>query len=823
MITADVVSTAAEKLLSDKPLCDLFYNTLVCIHQRFEQLDGYLNNVLVKLVSGSLWKKSAASTTAFFKALEKLGTVAYPVILTGFASTEFKEFIKSVSSQKDLLYKLAAFLPQLSTHQQKKMSSTILDIVKDRSIFDWSKSLDAAPSLHAEMIFSRGTLIYVKKLALRNNDLFVRTIKSSTSFQCEGLSNSVIGPKKKKPLFKLARNPRRTMTYDHDKIDFYSAMAEYNLKETDLAGLPSTPRLRPATDELDPCSTATTTSLYSLDDVYQTALKVHGSKEAVNAQRRPLIPIEKKLTEAELMRTRMRVEAEHPTSGADRVVAIAFIMNTCDMVLKYIAAYLTGSKSIFAEAIHSTMDTCNQLILLLGIHYSRKHPNPQFPYGYGNMRYVTSLISGCGILGFGCGLSIYHGISGLLHPATLETLTYAYYALAMSFCFQGAAAITAYREIRIKANKAGTTISNYVRTAADPSLNVVLLEDTAAVTGVKAYIYFYFITLFDALGSVAIGGLLGTVAMFIIRTNAQHLVGRSLPQRITQDIVARLNNDPAISSVHDVKATALGVEQSRFKAELDFDGRMITRRYIEQETDIHDLFQQVKSLESEEELQEWMEDHGEKIIDRLGILFLDVLFPLDVQKIIFVDADQVVRSDLIELMNYGLDGNPYGYVPFCDSRQSMEGFRFWKQGYRRNHLAGRKYHISALYVVDLHKFRQIAAGDRLRGQYQGLSADPNSLSNLDQDLPNNMIHQVRIKSLPQEWLWCETWCDDESKGSAKTIDLCNNPQTKEPKLESAQRIIPEWRDYDREIKEVISRRREGLEAKSAKVDDHTEL
>lgn len=79
--------------------------------------------------------------------------------------------------------------------------------------------------------------------------------------------------------------------------------------------------------------------------------------------------------------------------------------------------------------------------------------------------------------------------------------------------------------------------------------------------------------------------------------------------------------------------------------------------------------------------------------------------------------------------------------------------------------------ISALYVVDLKKFRRIAAGDRLRGQYQGLSQDPNSLSNLDQDLPNNMIHQVAIKSLPQDWLWCETWCSDESKKTAKTIDL----------------------------------------------------
>lgn len=124
------------------------------------------------------------------------------------------------------------------------------------------------------------------------------------------------------------------------------------------------------------------------------------------------------------------------------------------------------------------------------------------------------------------------------------------------------------------------------------------------------------------------------------------------------------------------------------------------------------------------------------------ILFLDVLFPLNLKKIIFVDTDQIVRTDLTELRDLDLGGAPYGYTPFCDSNTEMEGFRFWKQGYWRNHLAGRKYHISAIYVVDLVKFRQIAAGDRLRGQYQALSQDPNSLSNLDQDLPNNMIHQV---------------------------------------------------------------------------------
>ncbi|KAM4558824.1 UDP-glucose:glycoprotein glucosyltransferase 2 isoform 2-T2 [Odontesthes bonariensis] len=201
----------------------------------------------------------------------------------------------------------------------------------------------------------------------------------------------------------------------------------------------------------------------------------------------------------------------------------------------------------------------------------------------------------------------------------------------------------------------------------------------------------------------------------------------------------------------------------------------------------------------------WLHQQTEKqrIIWGYKILFLDVLFPLAVDKIIFVDADQIVRADLKELRDLDLEGAPYGYTPFCDSRREMEGYRFWKTGYWASHLGQRRYHISALYVVDLKKFRKIAAGDRLRGQYQALSQDPNSLSNLDQDLPNNMIHQVAIKSLPQEWLWCETWCDDASKVTAKTIDLCNNPKTKEPKLTAATRIVSEWVEYDSEIKGLL--------------------
>ena len=135
--------------------------------------------------------------------------------------------------------------------------------------------------------------------------------------------------------------------------------------------------------------------------------------------------------------------------------------------------------------------------------------------------------------------------------------------------------------------------------------------------------------------------------------------------------------------------------------------------------------------------------------------------------------------------------------------------------------------------VDLVRFRAMAAGDQLRVIYDNLSKDPGSLANLDQvggadpvrglprappcaglgfisptisrsaapqDLPNYAQHGVPIFSLPQEWLWCESWCGNATKAAAKTIDLCNNPQTKEPKLEGARRIVPEWVGLDEEAR-----------------------
>lgn len=91
----------------------------------------------------------------------------------------------------------------------------------------------------------------------------------------------------------------------------------------------------------------------------------------------------------------------------------------------------------------------------------------------------------------------------------------------------------------------------------------------------------------------------------------------------------------------------------------------------------------------------WLRAQKEKQREIWGykILFLDVLFPLDLDKVIFVDADQIVRTDMKELVDLDLQGAPYGFTPMCDSREEIEGFRFWKQGYWKSFLKGLPYHI----------------------------------------------------------------------------------------------------------------------------------
>lgn len=201
-------------------------------------------------------------------------------------------------------------------------------------------------------------------------------------------------------------------------------------------------------------------------------------------------------------------------------------------MFKFFAWLYTGSHSMFAECIHSLADTTNQLILAYGIHKSTQTADPDHPYGYTNMKYVSSLISGVGIFCVGTGLSFYHGIMGLLTPVPVEDFFWAFCILGGSLLSEGATLMVAVNSIRHSAKLANMSFREYVMRGEDPSVNVVLFEDAAAVLSVFLAASCMGVSTLtgsstpDAVGSLLVGCMLGGVASFIISTNVQALVGR---------------------------------------------------------------------------------------------------------------------------------------------------------------------------------------------------------------------------------------------------------------------------------------------------------
>ncbi|XP_029416543.1 zinc transporter 9 isoform X3 [Nannospalax galili] len=262
-------------------------------------------------------------------------------------------------------------------------------------------------------------------------------------------------------------------------------------------------------------------------------------------------------------------------------------------------------------------------LLALGISKSVQTPDPSHPYGFSNMRYIVSLISGVGIFMMGAGLSWYHGVMGLLHPQPMESLLWAYCILAGSLVSEGATLLVAINELRRSAQAKGTSFYKYVMESRDPSTNVVLLEDTAAVLGVIIAATCMGLTsitgnpLYDSLGSLGVGTLLGMVSTFLIYTNTEALLGRSIQPEQVQRLTELLESDPSVRAIHDVKATDLGLGKVRFKAEVDFDGRVVTRSYLEKQ-DFDQMLQEIQEVKTPEQLEAFMLKHGENIIDTLG-------------------------------------------------------------------------------------------------------------------------------------------------------------------------------------------------------------
>ncbi|XP_065159015.1 proton-coupled zinc antiporter SLC30A9, mitochondrial [Atheta coriaria] len=409
------------------------------------------------------------------------------------------------------------------------------------------------------------------------------------------------------------------------------AMSDFLLKPSDLEALPKTKRRSPY--ESEPPIT-----VYWRKDVEAKALDVWGSKDLLLKEvikrdierkkyQQNIFTVKRRLRDyrREMGKfTEVSVENESGLMGrSGKVVLMAVGINMTNFLFKLGAWILTGSHSLFSECIHSLADTINQVILAYGIHKSVQIADSTHPYGYTNMRYVASLISGVGIFCVGTGLSVYHGISGLIDPQPMEDLFWGYCILGGSLISEGATWYVAFMSIRKGAIECKMSIRDYIFRGQDPSVNVVLLEDAAAVIGVTVAATCMGLSSYlnspipDACGSLLIGGILGTVASFIIYTNVAALVGRSIPEENLDKINAELEADVMIRAIHDVKGIDMGNYLVRYKAEMDFDGRELTRAYLDKQ-DLNSLLEEVHKFENIDQLEEFMLKHGESIVDMMG-------------------------------------------------------------------------------------------------------------------------------------------------------------------------------------------------------------
>ncbi|KAJ8954820.1 hypothetical protein NQ314_007011 [Rhamnusium bicolor] len=397
----------------------------------------------------------------------------------------------------------------------------------------------------------------------------------------QSLEGKVIGKTEEadsKPLVKSPPKKRKRVdlsaqSLERNFITPVKAMSDFLLKPTDLETLPKTKRRSPY--ESEPPIT-----VYWRKDVEAKSLEIWGSIENLQKERlkrdierrkyqQNIFTVKRRLRNyrREMGKSADVVEVASGLMGrSGKVVLTAVAINGTNFLFKLFAWIYTGSHSMFSECIHSLADTINQLILAYGIHKSVQIADAYHPYGYSNMKYVASLISGVGIFCVGTGLSVYHGLEGLFNPVPLQDF---------------------FGEVNM-------SVKEYIMRGQDPSVNVVLLEDFAAVISVCVAAGCMGISsvtnsaIPDSLGSLLVGCILGSVASFIIYTNVAALVGRSIPEENLEKINAELEKDVMIRAIHDVKGIDMG-------------------SYLE-----------IKKIDNIDKLEDLMLKHGENIVDMMG-------------------------------------------------------------------------------------------------------------------------------------------------------------------------------------------------------------
>jgi cation diffusion facilitator family transporter len=248
--------------------------------------------------------------------------------------------------------------------------------------------------------------------------------------------------------------------------------------------------------------------------------------------------------------------------GTARAILYAFLANGGIALAKTWAAWLTGSGSMLAEAIHSYADTGNQVLLYLGLKQSSKPPDPEHPLGYGKLSYFWSFIVALMLFSLGGLFSIYEGVHKLNHPEPLTDAWIAISVLGVAIVLESFSLMGCLREIRVIRGRRPFRL--WLKHTRSSELVVVLGEDVAALLGLVLAMIFISLAaitgnpVFDAIGSMCIGGILIVISIFLTLRMRSLLVGRSADPMIQEIINEIISNDDDIDQVFNVITVQFG-------------------------------------------------------------------------------------------------------------------------------------------------------------------------------------------------------------------------------------------------------------------------
>lgn len=269
-----------------------------------------------------------------------------------------------------------------------------------------------------------------------------------------------------------------------------------------------------------------------------------------------------------------------PSRDSRKVIFVAIIANLAIAGIKFVAAIITRSSAMLAEAIHSAADTGNELLLLLGMRRSARPADALHPFGHGKVLYFYSLLVAVYIFAFGGGLSIYEGISRLRNPILPEHVIWSYLVLAGAAAFEFYSWQISYRELRSRKDS-NETVFDEIIGSKDPTVFTVFLEDSAGLVGtVLAFLGISLSSVFsnptfDPIASILIGILLALVALLLGRETGALLVGERTNRTRIRRMKQIILDDPAVERVGQLFTMQMGPQQAllnvliRFQRTLD--------------------------------------------------------------------------------------------------------------------------------------------------------------------------------------------------------------------------------------------------------------